>query len=594
MARTRVERSARTVAAAACLVCGTAHAAAAANPSSASLRPSRHLDRFGRTLEDVCPERVPHQRRCFAERVLHDDAGAMRAAVRPAAGAGDPACTPMGGGGGNEPFPGSMAPKDALAAYQIPDSAKAGGKIVALIELPSVHGMADVNAYRRQYGIAELPACPVDGSGVPQPGGAACFARVGEDGTTHSTTSTDCAGWSGETGLDMDMVSAACPDCSIVVVEAQTTDDLDEMNSVAAKVVGAAAESNSWGGSETGNDDPSFYDNPGILTLAASGDSGYINEGLGVLTGPNFPASAPYVIAVGGTTLEESGGQYSEVVWNDGTGQGGLFGGASLGAGGSGCSGEFARPSWQMGSGFAFGSCDKRASVDISAAAQFNPSANGGGIAAYDADDGGWNSVVGTSAAAPLVAAIMVRLGLAGKDNHELFYNHISDFNDVTSGTNDNEGLCNDVMCTAGKGWDGPTGLGTPNGERLAQLVAPISPGADAAAALLDASVSAPIEGGASTIGGLTPGSGVASDSGAEDDASADSEGGACSDSGDCTDASSGSSDAIPFARRSGCSCSSAPASPWNESGAGASAAGVAALVLRRRRRVRDQEPRRG
>ena len=468
-----------------------------------------------------------------------------------------------------------------------------------MIELPSVHGMADVNAYRKQFGIAELPACPVDGTGVPAPGGTACFARVGEDGTTHSVASSDCPGWSGETGLDMDMVSAACPDCSIVLVEAQTTDDLDEMNSVAAKVVGAAAASNSWGGSESGGDDPSFYDNPGILTLAASGDSGYLDEALGFMTGANFPASAPYVVAVGGTTLSESGGQYSEVVWND-VGRGGFFGGGNLGAGGSGCSGEFPRPAWQTASGFAFGSCTKRASVDVSAAAQFNPSGNGGGIAAYDADDGGWNSVVGTSAAAPLVAAVMVRLGLAGKDNHQLFYDHISDFNDVTSGSNDNDGLCSDVMCTAGKGWDGPTGLGTPNGERLASLVAPLSAG-DAAAPAVDASVSVPIEAGASTPS-IASDSGSAADSSPQEDASAGSGsdgGAACSDSGDC--ASDDSSDAFP-PRPTGCSCRSAPSSPWRESGRGTGgvAAVVLALVLRRRgagataRRIRERGLRRG
>ena len=583
MARPGVGRAARSIVAAACLVGGTAHATPPTS-SSAGLRPFRHVDRFGHTFEDVCPERVPHQRRCFAARLLHGDASAIQASVRPA-GPGDPSCTQPGAGGGGNGVPqGSMVPKDVLAAYAIPASTQADGKIVALVELPSVHAMADVNAYRKQFGIPALPACPVDGSGVPAPGGTACFARVGEDGTTHSVGSSDCPGWSGETGLDMDMVSAACPDCSIVVVEAKNTNDLDEMNSIAAKVVGAAAASNSWGGSESGGDDPSFYDNPGTLTLAASGDSGYLDEALGYMTGPNFPASAPTVIAVGGTTLSpKSGGQYSEVVWND-VGGGGLFGGGNLGAGGSGCSGEFPRPAWQMGSGFAFGSCSQRASVDISAAAQFNPSGSGGGIAAYDADDGGWNSVVGTSAASPLVAAIMVRLGLAGKDNHPLFYDHISDFNDVTSGGNDNDGLCNDVMCTAGKGWDGPTGLGTPNGERLALLVAPL-PVADAAAPSIDASVGVPIEAGASSTAVIASDGGSAADSSAEEDATAGSVGSAdaaCADSGDC--ASDDSNAAFPFARPAGCSCRLAPTPP-SEGGAGAGgvAAVVLALVIRRR-----------
>jgi MYXO-CTERM domain-containing protein len=353
-----------------------------------------------------------------------------------------------------------MAPADIRTAYNIPSSASAGGKIVALVELPSTHALADVNAYRSAFGIPALAACPTNSAGVPTPGGTACFARVGEDGTVNTVSSSDCAGWSGETGLDMDMVSAACPDCSIVLVEAANTNDLDGMNTVAATVLGASAVSNSWGAPESGSDDQSPYDNSGILTLAASGDSGYLNEAEGA-NAANFPASSIYVLAVGGTTLESGGGGYSEVVWNDGR---------NGGAGGSGCSQDFSMPSWQTSSGFSFGSCSARASVDVSAAAEFSPTSSGGGIAAYDADDGGWNAVVGTSAASPLVAAIMVRIGLGGADQHALFYGHISDFNDVTSGTNATGGSCGDLMCTAGTGWDGPTGLGSPNATMLAGL----------------------------------------------------------------------------------------------------------------------------
>jgi MYXO-CTERM domain-containing protein len=565
-------------------ISGTANAtppgSSSADASSTHLRPPRHRDRFGRTLEDLCPERVPHQRRCYAERVVQDDAAAVDATTirtdAPGFGWGDPSCTSMGGGGGQAPLQGSMTPNDVVAAYRLPSSAKAEGKIVALIELPSVHGLADVNAYRRQFGIPQLAACPVDGSGVPKPAGTACFARVGEDGTTGSVSTTDCPGWSGETGLDMDMVSAACPDCSIVLVEAASTSDLDQMNHIAATVVGASAASNSWGGPESGTDDATSYDNSGILTFAASGDSGYLNEGLGFQNGASFPASAPTVVAVGGTTLQKSGGNYSEVVWNDSARQMGFLGGGALGAGGSGCSGEFARPAWQSSMGFDFGSCAKRASVDLSAAAQFNPSSLGGGIAAYAADTSGWNAVEGTSAASPLVAAIMVRLGLAGKDNHDLFYNHIDAFNDVTSGSNDNQGLCNDVMCTAGKGWDGPTGLGTPNGERLWELVAPPP---EAGSPSVDASVISAVDSGAGA-----PQSGAGSDASAELEASPSDD--ACSN---CTDTGTGpsddSNDAFPQRPPAGCACSSAPGSGEGNAGAvGAVAAGLGALVSRRRR----------
>jgi MYXO-CTERM domain-containing protein len=444
---------------------GTAHADGPAGRAAVSLRPTIHIDRFGRTLEDVCPELTPGGRRCYAQRIV-PPGQKPRTRPQPTPFGGGSACASEGGGGGSSPPSGTEAPTDIRTAYNIPSSASAAGKIVALVELPSTHALADVNAYRSAFGIPTLPSCPTDSSGVPTPGGTACFARVGEDGTVNTVTSSDCAGWSGETGLDMDMVSAACPDCSIVLVEANNTNDLDAMNSIAATVVHASAVSNSWGAPESGGDDQTPYSSSGILTLAASGDTGYLNEGEGA-NAANFPASSIYVLAVGGTTLEKSGGSYGEVVWNDGS---------EGGAGGSGCSQEFSMPSWQTSSGFGFGGCSKRASVDVSAAAEFAPSSEGGGIAAYDADDGGWNAVVGTSAASPLVAAIMVRLGLGGADQHELFYGHIGDFNDITSGSNDLGGSCGTLMCSAGTGWDGPSGLGSPNATALSALAGSTPP----------------------------------------------------------------------------------------------------------------------
>jgi hypothetical protein len=454
------------------------------------LRPRMHVDRYGRVLEDVCPEQSPGQRRCYAQRVVPP--GTRPARVRPARGgtSSDPNCQSQGGGGGGF-FPpgGTMTPTDVIAAYNIPANTSGKGKIIALVELPSTNALSDVNAYRQAFNIPQLAACPTDSKGVPTPNGTPCFARVGEDGTVNSVGTDDCPGWSGETGLDMDMVSAACPDCSIVLVEATTTDDLSQMNKVAATVLKPAAVSNSWGGAENGpgQDDESPFNNPTTLTFVASGDSGYMDEddNNGQIAGSDFPSSSPYVVAVGGTTLMGGGGGgYSEVVWNDDAQQSGA------GAGGSGCSGEFAMPSYQSASGFSFGSCAMRASVDLAAAAEFNPPGGGGGggggfgnsggIAAYDADDQGWNSVVGTSAACPLVAAIMTRVGLAGKDNHELFYKHIDAFHDVTDGTNDNDGLCSDVMCNAGAGWDGPSGLGTPDATKLAALASASSASPDA------------------------------------------------------------------------------------------------------------------
>jgi len=434
-----------------------------------------HTDRYGRTLIDVCPERTFGGPRCFSQRILYPDT--PRPVTHPLSGGGS-TCSPIGGGGYGSPPPGTMTPTDILAAYQIPSSSHANGAIVALAELPSTHAFNDVNTYRAAFGIPALPACPMDSKGIPTPGGTACFARVGFDSGTGAITApstVDCPGWAGEVGLDMDMVSAACPDCSIVLVEGNPAlFNLVDANEVAATQIGALAVSNSWGSQEFSGENglPDPLASANILVFAASGDNGWDNEDQGWGT-PSYPASDPHAIAVGGTTLHHGGGVYKEDVWNDD----GTMGGG--GAGGSGCSQLFVMPSYQTASGITFSPCLKRASVDLSAAAEFCPPAGCGfgGIAAYDADDGGWAPVVGTSASSPLVAALMVRVGLAGKDNHDLFYMNPGAFNDVTLGNNDAAGMCGgSIMCTAGTGWDGPTGLGTPNGEALFALAGGVSP----------------------------------------------------------------------------------------------------------------------
>jgi MYXO-CTERM domain-containing protein len=243
----------------------------------------------------------------------------------------------------------------------------------------------------------------------------------------------------------------------------------------AAIKIGAVAISFSFGGEEFSDPTGQDYTKPGHLVLAAAGDAGYLNQ-LYNGTTPSYPSSAPDVLSVGGTTLQLTGDKYSEVVWNDGS-QGG--------ATGSGCSTEFPMPAFQSqflsSTPNAFGSCTKRATVDVSAAAEFAPGAFAGAIAEYDSVND-WVPVVGTSAASPMVAGIFTRLGLtdAVSGNLGWVYDNITAFNDITSGTNDVEDTCTSVMCKAGKGWDGPTGVGTPNGPNLVALVAvPADAGAE-------------------------------------------------------------------------------------------------------------------
>ena len=308
-----------------------------------------------------------------------------------------------------------MAPADALAAYSVPASTGAYGKIVAIVDMPDSHVYQDLSTYRAQYKLPALPQCA---SGFPD-GKTPCFAQVDELGRTPNVTATNCAGTSGETALDVEMVSAVCPDCSIVLVQLTLADmtygpgDGDFLQAAqTAATLGAIATSISYGGPEVAGHDNTGYTTPGHLVFASSGDESYLDVqfGTGVTPSPQFPASSPDVVGVGGTTLVPLGGTtYAEKVWNDTQypqGQGTT----------SGCSTEFPAPAFQTAflatHPGAFGACTNRDSVDVSAAAEF-ASSTGDGISIYDSGEGGWVSELGTSAASPMVAGMFTRLGVA-------------------------------------------------------------------------------------------------------------------------------------------------------------------------------------
>ncbi len=307
--------------------------------------------RAGRYYEDVCD----HSARffCFSQRLLPVDFD-PRTYVR-RADAWHPFATPPAN---------TMGPTAVLTAYSIPSSTSAGGKIVALVDLRDSSALSDVNTYRAAYGIPALAQCT--GTGLPNPaGGTPCFATVDESGGSINQNVGDNANGDGETGLDMDMVSAACPDCSILLVQMNKAkgggvSDTDLLNGAQTGVkLGAQAVSISFGGGEGGND-PTGFTTPGHLVLAAGGDQGYL---LGSNT-PSWPASAPDILGVGGTTLQNNGGTYSEIVWSD-----------NSGGTGSGCSTEFPMPAFQTAFGAShFASCSaNRASCDLSAAAEYTP-----------------------------------------------------------------------------------------------------------------------------------------------------------------------------------------------------------------------------
>jgi len=439
------------------------------------LPPGIHLGRAGRYTQDVCDHTLPAY--CLSRRLLpvDFDPGTFVPERKPRARFGGQACVGMpAGGGGAAPPPATLAPADVVAAYALPASSAAHGQIVAIIDMPDSTAFADLAKYRAQFGLPSLPQCP---GGLPD-GKTPCFAQVDATGAPNSTT-LDCPGADPETGLDMEMVSAACPDCSILVVQmtnattGPSTMDFTQAVQTAAHL-GAVATSISFGIPEQGGE-PTGFTTPGHLVVAASGDQGYLNVLVPQIGGnsPTYPASAPDVLAVGGTDLVAlAGGAYSETVWNDG----------NNGADGSGCSTEFPMPGFQ--SSFlashagAFGACKQRASVDVSAAATFSGAQGEQGIAEYDSQDL-WGAVVGTSAATPMVAGILTRLGLAAQVSRDLGfpYANLSAFNDVTTGNDLVGNACPDMNCAAGPGWDGPTGVGTPNGAKLLPLVGESSGG---------------------------------------------------------------------------------------------------------------------
>jgi hypothetical protein len=533
-----------------------------------------HLGRGGRYVQQVCDPAAPLH--CLAERLLPESfhPGEYRP-LQVAPGAGGQLCTGGGGPPGeNAPPAGAMTPADVVAAYQIPSASSAAGKIVALVDMPDSHAYDELSTYRQAFGIPALPKCP---AGLPD-GKTPCFASVDENGNP-SDPSLDCAASDPESGLDMAMVSAACPDCSILLVEMTsamgqgiTPQEFVTTSATAARL-GAVATSISFGGNEQGGE-PTGYTTPGHLVLAASGDLGYLLEGeqFGGGHTPSYPASAPDILSVGGTLLQKGASAYSEVVWND-----------RAGATGSGCSTEFAMPAFQkkLGASF-FGSCTNRASVDLSAAADFTPEGQGGGIASYDSHDQ-WMPMVGTSAASPLVAAILTRVGLASEIANDLgwVYANGAAFHDVTSGTDDREGLCQagNVMCTAGPGWDGPTGMGTPDATKLAALVgADSGPGADAGAgAGTDAGAGADSSAGGGTSATADAGLGTGNGSG-------ESSGGSLGmDAGDSAGSSNSETGTFGPQTQRGCACGVAGGAGTAQ-GAGVLAIAVALVVAYARR----------
>ncbi len=323
--------------------------------------------------------------------------------------------------------PSGYAPSDLQSAYNLPSASAGASRTVAVVDaFDDPNAESDLATYRAQYG---LPAC-TSANG--------CFRKVNQYGQAGPLPGAS-ANWAGEISLDLDMVSAICPNCRILLVEAAAPDDSLFVAVNAAVALGAKFVSASWGGTEDGSEaanDRTYLNHPGVVIAAATGDSGYSG-------GVVYPATSPYAVAVGGTSLVAAGNSrgWSETAWSDGA---------------SGCSVDEPHPSYQAG----LTACSSRADADVSASA--DPV---NGVAVYDSyGQSGWGVFGGTSESAPIIAAAYALAGVPGShDNPATYpYAHRGALFDVTSGST---GFCTPgVLCRAGAGWDGPTGLGTPNG----------------------------------------------------------------------------------------------------------------------------------
>ncbi|MEU2715503.1 S53 family peptidase [Streptomyces sp. NPDC007205] len=333
-------------------------------------------------------------------------------------------------------------PSDLRSAYKLAGTSGSGRTVAIVDAMDDPKAESNLATYRRAYG---LPSCTTANG---------CFRKVNQSGKASPLPSGDY-GWAEETSLDLDMVSATCPGCHILLVEADSADvaDLMKAEDTAAATSGVVSVSNSWGGSEdnTVTSFDSHFHHPGVAITASSGDSGY---------GVSWPASSRYVTAVGGTSLSKASNSrgWTETAWS---------------GAGSGCSAYEAKPSWQHDPG-----CAKRTVADVSAVADPNT-----GVAVYDTYNScaggslcdtelqlglaqgadGWVEVGGTSVSSPIIASVYALAGNTSRVvNGSYPYSHRSALNDVASGSN---GFCGGrYLCTAGPGYDGPTGLGTPKG----------------------------------------------------------------------------------------------------------------------------------
>ncbi|MEN3356836.1 MAG: hypothetical protein V7637_818 [Mycobacteriales bacterium] len=369
----------------------------------------------GPAVQTACGDAAAGHARCFAQY--------RTAAPRPGLAAAAP--------------PDGYGPADLQSAYGLSSAphGRAGSPrdahpTVAVVDaFDDPDAEADLAVYRATY---RLPPCTTANR---------CFTKINaRGGKTPPAADPD---WGVEISLDLDMVSATCPTCRIVLVEADdsTAASLATAENTAAGT-GAVVISNSYGVQESPlmRTYAAAYDHRGVAIVASSGDRGFRVA--------QWPAVFGNVIAVGGTTLTRDPGSrrgWTETAWS---------------GSGSGCSAFIRKPSWQRDR-----NCPMRTTADVSAVADPDT-----GVAVYDTFElSGWLVAGGTSASAPIIAAVYARAGDAKqiRDASGLYARANRRYlHDVVGGSNasSSQDCGGDYLCTGLPGYDAPTGVGTPRG----------------------------------------------------------------------------------------------------------------------------------
>jgi subtilase family serine protease len=345
-------------------------------------------------------------------------------------------------------IPAGYGPAQFHGAYSLPVSAPIA-QTIAIVDAyddPTIRN--DLTRYDQTYGIPDLATCSATVT-------SSCFEKVNQSGAT-SPLPSKSSGWALEIALDVETAHEICQNCKVALVEANSSSgaNLDAAEETGVRL-GATEISNSWGTSSEYSGEVfenTHFNHPNIAITVASGDNGYERFG--------FPAASPDVIDAGGTTLNvtQTGGIYSwagETTWS---------------GSGSGCSLYFSAQAWQtLASGWPSTGClQARGVADVAADADPNT-----GAAVYDSTKyngrSGWFQVGGTSLASPLIAGVYALAGNAASATADpsgypasIPYAHVSSLHDITSGPS--TGSCATTACKAGPGYDGPTGVGTPNG----------------------------------------------------------------------------------------------------------------------------------